>query len=718
MCLLAAAVLSGNSAVALPAKAAVEAAVQKDASMVLRGSVLVVTGNGALTQTAKEVLGKDKLSLVTEIRVESGVTQIGPQAFRDMESVKTITLPQGLTAVGSFAFYRCRSLSEAVLPDSVTSLGAGAFQECTGLTRAVLGEGITKIPIQLFRGCQNLEKVSLGSRVEELGEQCFYLCSSLKELRLPDSVVQVEKNAFTGCRNLNLIKSQELEDQGDGTYRKRGGLRIQGTFLYSEAEKMLSMVNQKRISAGLAPLTMDRELLDAAMTRSAELNVLYSDQRPNGAGFDSVSSKAASENRLIGTFTARDALEIWMESGGYRGRILDAGIKSIGIGCFSQGKNRCWILLFGRQEAEKAETQPDRSGTVDIRAANGTYSFYLKDISLELKAGESRTIQVLMKNSGFSQAPAVISPDTFVWRSSDPAVAQVDEKGIVTPKKGGKAVITCTSRYGDRQELSCEVKVRVNVSSIKAETGNLRLAIGKKYTVKPLVLPVTASDKSLQFRSSRPSVVSVDEEGTLRAKKKGTAVITCAARDGSGVKTSFTVTVKNYASRVRILNNPVDMTVGERVLLKAQVIPSDAVNKRVVYQSSDKKIASVNEKGLVKALRPGKVKITCRARYGAGTDRTITITIHPKAPALRAKTSGNATVLTWNKPVGAKLFSLYRADRPNGSFKRVYRGTGNKFTQKGLKKGKTYYFKIRCAAKVDKKYINSAFSPVLEVKAR
>ena len=198
------------------------------------------------------------------------------------------------------------------------TLETGAFQECTALKTAALGNGVKKLPIQLFRGCTSLETVELNPSLEVIGEQSFCLCSALKNIVIPSGVYRIDKNAFSGCSALSLNLPEDLEDQGDGSYRKRGGLKISGTYLYSEAEKVLTLVNQERVKAGLEAVVMDRELLEGAMTRSAELNVLYSDRRPNGASFDSVSSKAKAENRLIGVSSAREAMEVWMQSDGFK----------------------------------------------------------------------------------------------------------------------------------------------------------------------------------------------------------------------------------------------------------------------------------------------------------------------------------------------------------------------------------------------------------------
>lgn len=268
--------------------------------MTQKGSLLLISGKGALTAAT---LKDTDFSEITEVQVKAGITAIGSGAFLDQKTIKKVSLPDSvltietnafrgcetleeiqfgsaLKTIGSFAFYRCKSLASLALPDSVKTLETGAFQECTALKNAALGNGVKKLPIQLFRGCTSLETVELSPSLEVIGEQSFCLCSALKNIVIPSGVYRIDKNAFSGCSALSLNLPEDLEDQGDGSYRKRGGLKISGTYLYSEAEKVLTLVNQERVKAGLEAVVMDRELLEGAMTRSAELNVLYSDRLP------------------------------------------------------------------------------------------------------------------------------------------------------------------------------------------------------------------------------------------------------------------------------------------------------------------------------------------------------------------------------------------------------------------------------------------------------
>ena len=707
-------------------------------SVVRKGSTLLISGKGALIRDA---LKNTDFSEITEIQIQTGITAVASGAFQDQKTVQRVSLPdsvltieanafrgcealeeirfgKSLKTIGSFAFYRCKSLISLALPDSVKTLETGAFQECTALKNAVLGSGVKKLPIQLFRGCTALETVETGKNLEVIGEQSFCLCRSLKNFEIPSEVYRIDKNAFLGCTSLTLDIPEDLEDQGDGSYRKKGGLKISGTYLYSEAEKVLTLVNQERGRLGLEPVEMDRELLEGAMIRSAELNVLYSEQRPNGASFDSVSSKARAENRLIGVSSAREAMEVWMQSEGFKSHILDPEVKSIGVGCFSQGKIKCWVQLFGTEKAEDPGKQADTSKLTDIRAAGENYTFYLGKTALELEPGKSEKLTVYLKNSGFSKASAAVAPETFQWSSSNSSVVTVDENGTVTAKKGGEATITCTSRYGDRQSLCAKVKVQVKLTAIRPEAKNIRLAVGKKYRPKLELLPFNATNTGLTYKSSRPSVVTVTEDGSLLALKKGSAVITCTAGDGSRVRTKFTVTVRNYASAVRVINAPADLNVGEKQVLQTEILPVNALHKEVNWKSSDPKIASVTKSGVLKANRPGKVKITCQARYGAGAVKSFYVTVHPKTPALYGKALEGGVKLAWKVPEGAKNCTVYWTNAPGRKFRKLCTSTGRSYTWKNLKKGRTYYFKICAMAKVGKKNVYSPWSKVLEVTVK
>lgn len=83
----------------------------------------------------------------------------------------------------------------------------------------------------------------------------------------------------------------------------------------------------------------------------------------------------------------------------------------------------------------------------------------------------------------------------------------------------------------------------IYVESIKFEEDDLTLRLGRSYSLDPEILPHTATDKSVTYRSSKPQVVSVSEQGKLKALKTGTAVITVESQDGSGKRAKLRVNV-------------------------------------------------------------------------------------------------------------------------------------------------------------------------------
>lgn len=78
---------------------------------------------------------------------------------------------------------------------------------------------------------------------------------------------------------------------------------------------------------------------------------------------------------------------------------------------------------------------------------------------------------------------------------------------------------------------------------------------------------------------------------------------------------------------LRIKNAPEQMTVGENLQLRISISPSSADDAELDWSSSNKDIATVNDKGFVKAKMPGTVKITVRAEDGSRKKDRVTIQV-------------------------------------------------------------------------------------------
>ena len=113
-------------------------------------------------------------------------------------------------------------------------------------------------------------------------------------------------------------------------------IKVVGTYNYTKAQEVLDLLNEYRTENGLGTLTMDEELLNAAMIRSGEICIYFSHTRPNGSECFSVlhekgiSYSAAGEN-IAGNSSLSKAVEAWMGSENHKINILSENFNYTGI---------------------------------------------------------------------------------------------------------------------------------------------------------------------------------------------------------------------------------------------------------------------------------------------------------------------------------------------------------------------------------------------------
>jgi len=232
---------------------------------------------------------------------------------------------------------------------------------------------------------------------------------------------------------------------------------------------------------------------------------------------------------------------------------------------------------------------------------------------------------------------ATVAPEnafwqTVVWTSSDETVATVDANGHVKAIAPGSATITATSEEepakGQKvKSASCKVTVGQAVEKIEFEETFPLLAANSSVTLKASVLPENATSKKIVWESSNPEVLSVSEKGVIKGLSCGMAEVICRAADESGTAAKFEVQVYQRVTglKLNLQEGTLLLTKQDEGLaskqLKATVEPQNALNKEIIWTSSDRKIAVVDENGAVKALAPGKVTITATSADSPGKDQ-------------------------------------------------------------------------------------------------
>lgn len=136
-------------------------------------------------------------------------------------------------------------------------------------------------------------------------------------------------------------------------------------------------------------------------------------------------------------------------------------------------------------------------------------------------------------------APSNASDKSITWESDNEAVATVTNTGVVRGINAGNVKITATASNG--LSTSCIITVKVPAKSIKLNLPKIVLKKGKKSAVKAIVNPLDTTD-SIKWTSSNPKVASVNQQGVIKAKKKGSTTI--IARTDSGKYAKIIVTVR------------------------------------------------------------------------------------------------------------------------------------------------------------------------------
>ncbi len=188
---------------------------------------------------------------------------------------------------------------------------------------------------------------------------------------------------------------------------------------------------------------------------------------------------------------------------------------------------------------------------------------------------------------------------------------------IVTAKKAGSAKISVFMDSGAEASCTITVKKAVTSTSLAFPKKNIEMAKGSKVILSVTRKPKKAND-IIFWSSSRKKVATVDAKGEVTAKGKGKTVIT--AKTAKGKKATCTITVK-APEKLTLKSASANLKVGSSTSIKVR---SGAKNG-LSYKSNNPKVAVVNRKGKVTALKPGVAKITVTAKSGSKATFTVKV---------------------------------------------------------------------------------------------
>ena len=202
----------------------------------------------------------------------------------------------------------------------------------------------------------------------------------------------------------------------------------------------------------------------------------------------------------------------------------------------------------------------------------------------------------------YSGAAVTLSATTnltgdITWKSSDAKVATVDAKGNVKAVNAGTATITATLG-----KVSATFTVTVKNPLITAKADSSVIYTKSKTTTKINVVKDGVTGNAT-FRSSNKKVATVSANGTVKAKKAGKVNITVQV---GNYKQVVKITVKKPT--MKLVKSSAKLKKGKKVTIKVKAAPVS----KVTFKSSNKKVATVSSKGVVKAKKKGTAIITVK----------------------------------------------------------------------------------------------------------
>ena len=606
-----------------------------------------------------------------DISIPASCTEIKKGAFENCNSLESITLPNGAISIGESAFGNCDKLQSITIPASVAIIDRAAFDGSNNVIirgtagtyaeRFANGVGIPfNAPVVTFD-----EKIYYDWEDEDKEYTILYANQSytLNAIQKPDDLARTLAWSSSDTNVVTVDQSGRIAGVSQGTATitantadgkgKAAQIKVvvpEPTSLWFDdswgdevKDLEIKLRDTEEVYVNTEIPYEDETKVDMPLTLTSSDDSIVTVQLTED---NKVTLKAINLGKTIVTATTPDGGKASIEVEVIRPDAESVKIDQSGPIKLYPGQKSALSTTIAPADAMPKLTWSswdteiatvDQEGMVTA-VEPGETEIYVETYNDSYGGiDDSIDIHVLTppKKIALSKSEATIAvgdtlmlkkkltPDNaetgFTWSSSKPSVATVTQKGKVTALKVGTAKITVKTDNGKLASATITVKpapTKVKLSKTKATLG-----VKEKLTLKATVSPSKAYT-TLTWKSSKPAVAAVSSQGVLTPKKPGTAVITVRTKNGKTAKA--TVTVKAAPKKVTLnKSGTVELKKGKRLKLKA-TLPKNTASA-LTWTSSKPKVASVDQKGNVRALKKGTAVITVKTFNGKTAKVTVTV---------------------------------------------------------------------------------------------
>ena len=397
--------------------------------------------------------------------------------------------------------------------------------------------------------------------------------------------------------------------------------------------------------------------------------------------------------------------------------------KYIGIDghIFSNDKQHSIMYMYGPYDPQRSYSN------TSLKASNSVISYTIPDGVTTI--GEKCFYDCGLANVIVSEGVKTICDNAFTDSNIKSLVLPDSIESIADNAIPTGATVYCNTNSYVASQLESKQDIEIlpaeyfNTASYKYDP-ELHVPLNKiemSYGDKSTVNCCSSAKTPIKYFSSNSDVASVDSNGLISINSAGKATITVqATSDDMYKETTQLIDVVIHKANQKIVGSTwkYDKKFGSKPFRLSQ-----KAKTKLSYTSSNKKIASVNEKGVISIINPGKATIKIRAKgtnnYNSKTAYVTVISSLAK-PILKTYPGKSSIKIRWEKVSGATGYRIYVCNSDSGKFKfRISKPSNIRgITHKGLIKGKKYRYKIRAFRKSNGKTYYSQYSKTITARAK
>ena len=581
---------------------------------------------------------------LTSVKLGKSVDTIGEKAFYWCSALKTVNLPSTVMYVDDMAFYGCMALADAGSLGSVKSFGDGSFYGCpVSMSPSVPAKARTTT--LEYDGLPDYSELNAVEKKLYDAVVAAILYKTESTVKLPDGMSEDERISYaitTMDRVYDSLKKdyRQVWDADDG-YDFMGSVNIgQGmdtievgkgdSFDRSSYDKTVSALRNLKIDGSsryaqvksIHDYVCDLITYNYADTTTHKYHCIYNaiigDHRGVCESYAAAFQMLCDIHDIPCVYVAGHAHAgdevghawnfVQMEDGNWY--FVDATWDDTGNtnSYFLRGSAAMQGRVVNDIVYPAVYASDYKAPSTDVPATGVDLD---KD-EAGLSKGGSLTLTATVK-------PANATNKGVTWSSNNTSVATVSN-GVVKAVGIGNAVITVKTNDGGYTD-TCSITVTgpptVPVTSVSLSSTYMEMHVGGARTLEATVHPSDATDQSVSWKSSNPSVAKVDQHGKVTAVSAGSATVTVTTHDGSKTATCNVNVVSESvpATNIKLSKTTATLYEGESIRITAALTPSNSTDT-VAWKSSNTGVATVDQDGNVKAVSKGTATIS--ASTGGG----------------------------------------------------------------------------------------------------